>query len=249
MSRSDVLVEADWVEAHRDDPGVVLVEVDEDTSAYDKGHIRGAVKIDWKKDLQDPVRRDFVDRAGFEALLSERGISNDDTVILYGGNNNWFAAYAYWYFKLYGHDKVKLLDGGRKKWELDSRELVTDVPSLIDVRSPDEFAGRLLAPAHLPQEQAQRGGHVPTAKNVPWSKAAEDDGTFKSDDALRTLYGDAGVDFGVDTIAYCRIGERSAHTWFVMHELLGQPNVKNYDGSWTEYGSLVGVPIKLGDES
>ena len=279
MSRSDVLVDAEWVEAHRDDPGVVLVEVDEDTSAYDKGHIRGAVKIDWKKDLQDPVRRDFVDREGFAALLSERGISNDDTVILYGGNNNWFAAYAYWYFKLYGHKNVKLLDGGRKKWELDSRELVTEVPSrpatsytaqeqdssirafrdevvnaignknLIDVRSPDEFAGRLLAPAHLPQEQAQRGGHVPTARNVPWSKAAEDDGTFKSDDALQTLYTEAGVDFGIDTIAYCRIGERSAHTWFVMHELLGQPNVKNYDGSWTEYGSLVGVPIKLGDES
>jgi len=277
MSRSDVLVDADWVEAHRDDPGIVLVEVDEDTSAYDKGHIRGAVKIDWKKDLQDPVRRDFVDRAGFEALLSERGISNDDTVVLYGGNNNWFAAYAYWYFKLYGHHNVKLLDGGRKKWELDSRELVTDVPAraathykaqdqdtsirafrdevvaaigaknLIDVRSPDEFAGRLLAPAHLPQEQAQRGGHVPTARNIPWSKAAEEDGTFKSDDALRTLYSDAGVDFSNDTIAYCRIGERSAHTWFVFHELLGQPNVKNYDGSWTEYGSLVGVPIELGD--
>jgi thiosulfate/3-mercaptopyruvate sulfurtransferase len=279
MSRSDVLVDADWVEAHRDDPGVVLVEVDEDTSAYDKGHIRGAVKIDWKKDLQDPVRRDFVDQAGFAKLLSERGISNDDTVVLYGGNNNWFAAYAYWYFRLYGHQNVKLLDGGRKKWELESREQVTDVPqrpatsyqareqdtairafrdevvaaigvkNLVDVRSPDEFAGRLLAPAHLPQEQAQRGGHVPTAKNVPWSKAAEDDGTFKSDDALRTLYGDAGVDFGQDTIAYCRIGERSAHTWFVLHELLGQPNVKNYDGSWTEYGSLVGVPIAVGDES
>jgi thiosulfate/3-mercaptopyruvate sulfurtransferase len=279
MSRSDVLVDADWVEAHRDDPGVVLVEVDEDTSAYDKGHIRGAVKIDWKKDLQDPVRRDFVDRAGFAKLLSERGISNDDTVILYGGNNNWFAAYAYWYFKLYGHQNVRLLDGGRKKWELESRELVTDVPhraatsyqatdqdtairafrdevvaaigskNLVDVRSPDEFAGRLLAPAHLPQEQAQRGGHVPTARNVPWSKAAEDDGTFKSDEALRTLYRDAGVDFGTDTIAYCRIGERSAHTWFVLHELLGQPNVKNYDGSWTEYGSLVGVPIAVGDES
>jgi thiosulfate/3-mercaptopyruvate sulfurtransferase len=278
MSRSDVLVDADWVQAHLGDPGLVLVEVDEDTSAYDKGHIQGAVKIDWKQDLQDPVRRDFVDRAGFEKLLSERGISNDDTVILYGGNNNWFAAYAYWYFKLYGHHNVKLLDGGRKKWELDSRDMVTDVPSLpatsyhakdqdlairafrddvlaaignlnmVDVRSPDEFAGRLLAPAHLPQEQAQRGGHVPTAKNVPWSKAAEDDGTFKSDDALRTLYGDeAGLDFGKDTIAYCRIGERSAHTWFVLHELLGQPNVKNYDGSWTEYGSLVGVPIELGD--
>jgi thiosulfate/3-mercaptopyruvate sulfurtransferase len=277
MSRSDVLVDADWVEAHGSDPGVVLVEVDEDTSAYDKGHIRNAVKIDWKADLQDPVRRDFVDKAGFEALLSERGISNDDTVVLYGGNNNWFAAYAYWYFRLYGHRNVKLLDGGRKKWELESRELVTDVPqraktsyhaqeqdssirafrdevvaaigndNLVDVRSPDEFAGRLLAPAHLPQEQAQRAGHIPTAKNIPWSKAAEEDGTFKSDDALRTLYGDAGVDFGRDTIAYCRIGERSAHTWFVLHELLGQANVKNYDGSWTEYGSLVGVPIEIGD--
>jgi thiosulfate/3-mercaptopyruvate sulfurtransferase len=278
MSRPDVLVDADWVEAHLNDPGVVLVEVDEDTSAYDTGHIPGAVKIDWKKDLQDPVRRDFVDKAGFEALLSERGISNDDTVILYGGNNNWFAAYAYWYFRLYGHQNVKLLDGGRKKWELDSRELVKDVPdraatsyvataqdsairafrdevvaaigkqNLVDVRSPDEFAGRLLAPAHLPQESAQRAGHVPTAKNVPWSKAANEDGTFKSDDQLRTLYGDeAGVDFSKDTIAYCRIGERSAHTWFVLHELLDQPNVKNYDGSWTEYGSLVGVPIEVGD--
>jgi thiosulfate/3-mercaptopyruvate sulfurtransferase len=278
MSRPDVLVDADWVEAHLGDPGLVLVEVDEDTSAYDTGHIPGAVKIDWKKDLQDPVRRDFVDKAGFEALLSERGISNDDTVILYGGNNNWFAAYAYWYFRLYGHQNVKLLDGGRKKWELDSRELVKEVPdrpatsyvatdqdssirafrdevvsaigqrNLVDVRSPDEFAGRLLAPAHLPQESAQRGGHIPTAKNVPWSKAANEDGTFRSDDQLRALYGDeAGVDFSKDTIAYCRIGERSAHTWFVLHELLDQANVKNYDGSWTEYGSLVGVPIEVGD--
>jgi thiosulfate/3-mercaptopyruvate sulfurtransferase len=278
MSRPDVLVDADWVEAHKNDPGVAIVEVDEDTSAYDTGHIPNAIKIDWKKDLQDPVRRDFVDKAGFEALLSERGISNDDTVILYGGNNNWFAAYAYWYFKLYGHQNVKLLDGGRKKWELDSRELVKDLPdrpktsytaqeqdaairalrdevvaaigkrNLVDVRSPDEFSGRLLAPAHLPQEQAQRGGHIPTAKNVPWSKAANDNGTFRADDELRTLYGDeAGLDFAKDTIAYCRIGERSAHTWFVLHELLDQPNVKNYDGSWTEYGSLVGVPIELGD--
>jgi thiosulfate/3-mercaptopyruvate sulfurtransferase len=276
MSRSDALVDADWVQAHAGDPGVVLVEVDEDTSAYDKGHIRHAIKIDWKKDLQDPVRRDFVDRAGFEALMSARGIGNDDTVVLYGGNNNWFAAYAYWYFKLYGHEKVKLLDGGRKKWELESRELVTEVPqrpatsytardqdhsirafrdevvaaignrNLVDVRSPEEFSGRLLAPAHLPQEQAQRGGHIPTARNVPWSKAAEEDGTFKSDEALRELYRDAGVDLGRDTIAYCRIGERSAHTWFALHELLGQRNVKNYDGSWTEYGSLVGVPIEVG---
>jgi thiosulfate/3-mercaptopyruvate sulfurtransferase len=278
MSRSDVLVDADWVETHLDDPGVVLVEVDEDTTAYDKGHIRNAIKLDWKQDLQDPVRRDFVDRRGFEQLLSERGISNDDTVVLYGGNNNWFAAYAYWYFRLYGHRNVKLLDGGRKKWELESREMVTAVPqrsrtsyqateqdsslralrdevvdsigkrNLVDVRSPDEFTGKLLAPAHLPQEQAQRAGHIPTAKNVPWSKAANDDGTFKSDDDLRALYqGQAGLDFSKDTIAYCRIGERSAHTWFVLHELLGQPHVKNYDGSWTEYGSLVGVPIELGE--
>lgn len=272
------LVSAEWVEQHLNDPGVVLVEVDEDTSAYDKGHVRGAVKIDWKQDLQDPVRRDFVDREQFQALLSERGIANDHTVVLYGGNNNWFAAYAYWYFKLYGHEDVRLLDGGRKKWELDSRKLVTEVPqrprstyvareqdrsirafrdevvsaigdkNLVDVRSPDEFAGRLLAPAHLPQEQSQRAGHIPTARNIPWSKAANDDGTFKSVEELRALYEGAGLDLGRDTIAYCRIGERSAHTWFVLHELLGVPNVKNYDGSWTEYGSLVGVPIALGDE-
>src|SRR6202012_1136603 len=278
MSRSDVLVAADWVESHIGEPGFVIVEVDEDTSAYDKGHIPSAIKVDWKQDLQDPVRRDFVDKTGFEQLLSERGISNDDTVILYGGNNNWFAAYAYWYFKLYGHDKVLLLDGGRKKWELDSRELTRDVPdrpktsytakeqdpalralrdevitaigkrNLVDVRPRVGFSGGLLPPAHLPQERAQRGGHIPTAKNVPWSKAANEDGTFRSDGDLRELYGDeAGLDFSKDTIAYCRIGERSAHTWFVLHELLGQANVKNYDGSWTEYGSLVGVPIELGD--
>ena len=278
MSRADVLVSADWAEENLDAPGVVFVEVDEDTSAYDGGHIAGAVKLDWKTDLQDQVRRDFVTKAQFEALLSEKGIGNDDTVVLYGGNNNWFAAYAYWYFKLYGHDKVQLLDGGRKKWELDGRELSKDTVSrpatqyiakdqdssirafrdevvaaigtqnLVDVRSPDEFSGKLLAPAHLPQEQAQRAGHIPTAKNVPWSKAANDDGTFKPDDDLRKLYGDeAGLDFAKDTIAYCRIGERSAHTWFVLHELLGLPNVKNYDGSWTEYGSLVGVPIELGE--
>jgi thiosulfate/3-mercaptopyruvate sulfurtransferase len=278
MSRDTALVNAEWVESHLDDPHVVLVEVDEDTSSYDKGHIRGAVKLDWTTDLQDQVRRDFVSRQKFEQLLSEKGIGNDDTVVLYGGNNNWFAAYAYWYFKLYGHQDVKLLDGGRKKWELDSRELTDDVTqreatsyraqpqdksirafrdevvaaigsqNLIDVRSPDEFAGRLLAPAHLPQEQAQRAGHIPTAGNVPWSKAANDDGTFKSDDELRQLYRDAGLDESKDTIAYCRIGERSSHTWFVLHELLGLENVKNYDGSWTEYGSLVGVPIALGDE-
>ena len=278
MSRADALVSADWAEENLNTPGVVFVEVDEDTSAYDGGHIAGAVKLDWKTDLQDQVRRDFVSKEQFEKLLSEKGIGNDDAVILYGGNNNWFAAYAYWYFKLYGHQDVKLLDGGRKKWELDSRELTDEAPSreqtsytagqqdtsirafrdevveaigvknLVDVRSPDEYAGRLMAPAHLPQEQAQRAGHIPTAANVPWSKAANDDGTFKSDDELKELYSEAGVDWGKDTIAYCRIGERSSHTWFVFHELLDQPNVKNYDGSWTEYGSLVGVPVVLGDD-
>ncbi|MER6298662.1 sulfurtransferase [Kitasatospora sp. NPDC001539] len=276
MSRSDVLVDADWVQAHLDDPKVVIVEVDEDTSAYDKNHIRNAVRIDWKQDLQDPVRRDFIDQAGFEALLSAKGIANDDTVVLYGGNNNWFASYAYWYFKLYGHGDVRLLDGGRKKWELDSRDLVAEVPvrpateykaqaadssirafrddviaaignlNLVDVRSPDEFSGKLLAPAHLPQEQSQRPGHVPSARNIPWAKNANDDGTFKSDEELKALYEAEGIDLAKDTIAYCRIGERSALTWFVLHELLGQQNVKNYDGSWTEYGSLVGVPIELG---
>ena len=276
MSRADVLVDADWVEAHLDDASVVLVEVDEDTSAYDRGHIKGAVRLDWKTELQDQVRRDFVDKGQFEQLLSAKGIGNDDTVVLYGGNNNWFAAYAYWYFKLYGHADVKLMDGGRKKWELDGRELVEDVPqrettsytaqeqdrsirafrdevvdaigskNLVDVRSPDEFSGKLLAPAHLPQEQSQRPGHVPTAINIPWSKAANEDGTFKSDDELRQLYAQEGYDEGRATIAYCRIGERSSHTWVVLHELLGYGDVKNYDGSWTEYGSLIGVPIELG---
>ncbi|REF36132.1 sulfurtransferase [Thermasporomyces composti] len=279
MSRRDsVLVSADWVESHLDDPNVVLIEVDEDTSAYDKGHIKGAIKLDWKKDLQDPVRRDFVGKEAFEKLLSERGVANDHTVVLYGGNNNWFAAYAYWYFKLYGHEDVRLLDGGRKKWELDSRPLVQEVPerqptqyrakdpdlsirafrdevvaaigqkNLVDVRSPEEYSGKLLAPAHLPQEVAQRPGHVPTAVNVPWSKAANEDGTFKSNEELREIYAQAGVDFNKSTIAYCRIGERSSHTWFVLHELLGLEDVKNYDGSWTEYGSLVGVPVVVGEE-
>jgi len=278
MSRSEVLVDAEWALAHLDDSKVVFVEVDEDTAAYETNHIRGAIRIDWKKDLQDGVRRDFVSKEAFEALLGSKGIANDDTVVLYGGNNNWFASYAYWYFKLYGHQDVRLLDGGRKKWELDGRELVADVPertattyvaseqnsairafrddvikaigveNLVDVRSPDEYAGRLLAPAHLPQEQSQVAGHIPTAANIPWSKAANEDGSFKSDDELKALYQGAGVDFAKDTIAYCRIGERSAHSWFVLHELLGLENVRNYDGSWTEYGSLVGVPVALGDE-
>ncbi|MXP23241.1 sulfurtransferase [Gordonia sp. HNM0687] len=277
MARSDVLVSADWAEQNLNADKTVFVEVDEDTSAYDGGHIAGAVKLDWKTDLQDPVRRDFVDADQFSKLLSERGIANDDTVVLYGGNNNWFAAYAYWYFKLYGHNDVKLLDGGRKKWELDGRPLSTDSVSrpatsykaaepdtsirafrdevvdaigaknLVDVRSPDEFTGKILAPAHLPQEQSQRPGHIPSAINVPWSKAANEDGTFKSDDDLAELYKDAGLDGEKETIAYCRIGERSSHTWFVLKELLGHQNVKNYDGSWTEYGSLVGVPVELGE--
>ncbi|MGH3511210.1 MAG: sulfurtransferase, partial [Pseudonocardiaceae bacterium] len=234
MSREDVLVTPDWAEQNLNTKGIVFVEVDEDTAAYDTGHIPGAVKIDWKTDLQDPVVRDFVDKGAFEKLLSDKGISNDDTVVLYGGNNNWFAAYAYWYFKLYGHRDVKLLDGGRKKWELDGRTLNTDEVSrpatsytaqdqnltirafrqeavdainnknLVDVRSPDEFSGKIMAPAHLPQEQAQRPGHIPTALNVPWSKAANEDGTFKSDDELRALYGAAGLDESKSTIAYCR---------------------------------------------
>ncbi|RBY81883.1 sulfurtransferase [Blastococcus sp. TF02A-26] len=274
MSRNDVLVTVDWVQEHLGEPGLVLVEVDEDASAYDGGHIEGAVKLDWKQDLQDPLRRDYIDKSAFEALLSSKGIGNDDTVVLYGGNNNWFAAYAYWYFKIYGHQDVKLMDGGRKKWELDGRPLSKDAverpatsytagepdlsirafrdevvaaignKNLVDVRSPDEFSGKILAPAHLPQEQSQRPGHVPTAINIPWSKAANEDGTFKSDEELTKLYAEQGFDDSKETIAYCRIGERSSHTWFVLQELLGKKNVKNYDGSWVEYGSLVGVPIE-----
>ena len=274
MSRNDVLVTVDWAQDNLGQPGIVFVEVDEDTSAYDGGHLEGAVKLDWKQDLQDPLRRDYLDKTAFDALLSSRGISNDDTVVLYGGNNNWFAAYAYWYFKLYGHRDVKLMDGGRKKWELDGRPLSKDAvarpatqyvasepdlsirafrdevvaaigsKNLVDVRSPDEFSGKILAPAHLPQEQSQRAGHVPTAINIPWSKAANEDGTFKSDEQLAALYGEQGFDDSRETIAYCRIGERSSHTWFVLSELLGKKNVKNYDGSWVEYGSLVGVPIE-----
>jgi thiosulfate/3-mercaptopyruvate sulfurtransferase len=276
MSREDVLVTADWAEKNLGTEGIVFVEVDEDTTAYDGGHVPGAVKINWTTELQDPVRRDIVTKEQLEQLLSAKGIGNDDLVVLYGGNNNWFAAYAYWELKLYGHDNLKLLDGGRKKWELDGRTLTADVPNrpattytakdpdlsirafrdevvesigtknLIDVRSPDEFSGKILAPAHLPQEQSQRPGHVPSAINIPWSKAANEDGTFKSDEELRELYGEEGYDEGKATIAYCRIGERSSHTWVVLHELLGYSDVKNYDGSWTEYGSLIGVPIELG---
>ena len=276
MSRQDVLVTADWAESNLGADGIVFLEVDEDTTAYDGGHLPGAVRVNWTTELQDPVRRDIVSKEQFEQLLAAKGVGNDDTVVLYGGNNNWFAAYAYWEFRLYGHRDVKLLDGGRKKWELDGRTLTTDEvdrpattytaqepdlsirafrdevvdaigrKNLVDVRSPDEFSGKILAPAHLPQEQSQRPGHVPSAINIPWSKAANEDGTFKSDEQLKELYSDAGYDDGRPTIAYCRIGERSSHTWVVLHELLGHSDVKNYDGSWTEYGSLIGVPIELG---
>jgi thiosulfate/3-mercaptopyruvate sulfurtransferase len=273
----DVLVSTDWVEEHKDDADVAIVEVDEDTEAYGRGHIPGAIAWNWRTDLQDPLKRDFISQEGLSELLSKSGISDDTQIILYGGNNNWFAAYAYWYLQYYGHANAKLMDGGRKKWELEGRELTDDVPSrpatsytakdpntairayrddvlsaigkqnLVDVRSPQEFAGELLAPPHLPQESAMVPGHVPSAKNIPWSKTVrEDDGTFKSTEELKELYNEEGVDLAKDTIAYCRIGERSAHTWFVLHELLGVPNVRNYDGSWTEYGSLVGVPVEKG---
>jgi thiosulfate/3-mercaptopyruvate sulfurtransferase len=276
MSREDVLATAQWAENNLNTPGVVFVEVDEDTTAYDNGHIPGAVKLDWREDLQDQVRRDFVNQEGFEKLLSAKGISNNDQVILYGGNNNWFAAYAYWYFKLYGHEGVQLLDGGRKKWELDGRTLSADkidrtpttyqakkpdtsirafrdevitsigAKNYVDVRSPDEFAGKLLAPAHLPQEVAQVPGHIPGALNVPWAKVANEDGTFKPEEEIKELYADAGLDESKATVTYCRIGERSSIAWFALHELLGHQDVKNYDGSWTEYGSLVGVPVETG---
>jgi thiosulfate/3-mercaptopyruvate sulfurtransferase len=276
MSRETALVTADWVAENLNNPAVVIVEVDEDTALYAQGHIENALTFNWREDLQDGLRRDIISKEGFEALLSKSGISNETTVILYGGNNNWFAAYAYWYFKLYGHQEVRLLDGGRKRWELDARPFVTAVPTrtatryvakdqdlslrafrdeviaaigvknIVDVRSPAEFSGELAAPAHLPQEGGQVKGHVPSAKNIPWSKAANEDGTFKSDAELKDIYTTAGVDLGKDTIAYCRIGERSAFSWFVLHELLGVTNVKNYDGSWTEYGSLVGVPVEIG---
>jgi thiosulfate/3-mercaptopyruvate sulfurtransferase len=276
MSREDVLVTTDWAEKNLGAEGVVFVEVDEDSTAYDGGHIPGAVRLTWSTELTDPIRRDVLTKEDFAAVLSAKGISNDDTVVLYGGNNNWFAAYAYWEFKLYGHQNVKLIDGGRKKWELDGRTLTTEVverpatnyvaqdqdltirafrdeviasigvKNLVDVRSPDEFSGKIFAPAHLPQEVSQRRGHVTSAINVPWSKAANEDGTFKSDEELTALYAEAGFDTSKTTIAYCRIGERSSHTWFVLRELLGYQDVKNYDGSWVEYGSLVGVPIELG---
>ncbi len=274
----EVLVETDWLEAHLTEPTIRIIEVDEDTTAYDKGHIEGAAKWNWTTDLHVAVGRDFQDQSGFSRLLSEAGVGSDTTVVLYGGNNNWFAAYAYWLLKLRGFDQVKLLNGGRKKWELESRELTQDVPNhpstgyaitgaerpkirvfrdevigkvggtagFVDVRSPEEYRGEKLAPDHLPQEQSQVPGHIVGAANIPWVQAANDDGTFKSADELRALYGAQGITPDREVIAYCRIGERSSHTWFALQELLGYANVKNYDGSWTEYGSLVGAPVELG---
>ncbi len=277
---TDALVTTDWVVEHLNDPGVVIAEVDEDATAYHTSHIPGAVGFDWKADFQDPVRRTFLDADGFAKLMDSRGISNDDHVVLYGGNNNWFAAYAYWYFKIYGHDKVSLMDGGRKLWELQGRELTseetkvatssgyttsepnTDIrarrdqilsefvgasgnKALVDVRSPAEFSGELIAPPHLPNEGAQVPGHIPGAANVPWATAVNPDtGQFLPAEELRRIYGEKGVTEDKEVAAYCRIGERSAHTWFVLHEILGFPNVRNYDGSWTEYGSLVDVPVE-----
>ncbi|MGH2636220.1 MAG: sulfurtransferase [Actinomycetota bacterium] len=273
----DALVETGWLEEHLDDAGHRVIEVDEDTQAYEKGHIRGAVGWNWNTDLHTKVGREYVSRQELSDLLSRAGVGDGTTVVLYGGNNNWFAAYAYWILKLRGFENVKLLNGGRKKWELESRELTQDVPShdptgiaiggaerpdiralrdevlgkleasaFVDVRSPEEFRGEKLAPDHLPQEQAQVPGHIPGAANVPWVKAANDDGTFKSADELKALYDAEGVTGDREVIAYCRIGERSSHTWFALTELLGYGNVKNYDGSWTEYGSLVAAPVEKG---
>jgi thiosulfate/3-mercaptopyruvate sulfurtransferase len=273
----DALVETDWLEEHLNDDGVRVIEVDEDTTAYEKGHIPGAVGWNWSTDLHAEVGRDYVDQAGLSDLLSKAGVGDGTTVVLYGGNNNWFAAYAYWIAKLRGFDNIKLLNGGRKKWELESREQTSEVPAhtatgfaisgsehpeiralrdevigkvgssaLVDVRSPEEFRGEKIAPDHLPQEQAQVPGHIPGAANIPWAKAANDDGTFRSADELKALYGGEGVTSDREVIAYCRIGERSSHTWFALQELLGYGNVKNYDGSWTEYGSLVGAPVEKG---
>ena len=271
-----VLVSTEWLAGHLDDDNLVIAEVDEKPDLYDTGHIAGAVNLHWRNDLQDPVVRDVVDQPSFERLMASRGIANDTTVVLYGDRNNWFAAYAYWYLKLYGHENVLIVDGGRDKWVAEGRELVTDAPApdttsynasprndefrayqpqvrewidaddyvLVDVRSPAEFSGELYSAAGYEQEGAQRSGHIPGAKSIPWSTTVNEDATFKSADALRELYEGKGITPDRNVVAYCRIGERSAHTWFVLSELLGYETVRNYDGSWTEWGSLVGVPIE-----
>jgi thiosulfate/3-mercaptopyruvate sulfurtransferase len=271
----DVLVETDWLAEHLNDDDIRIVEVDENPALYADAHIPGAIGFDWKKDLQDQVKRDFLGPDEFGALFGSRGISNDHTIVLYGDRNNWFAAYTYWYLTYYGHDKVLLVNGPREKWINEGRETTSDVPSypattfsakpgdeairakrdevlsiigdgvaLVDVRSPQEYSGELIAMAGYEQEGAQRGGHIPGAASIPWAQAVKEDGTFKSADDLRELYAGKGVFDQDRIIAYCRIGERSAHTWFVLHELLGEDDVKNYDGSWTEWGNLVDVPIE-----
>ncbi len=275
MEREKVLVTTEWVQEHLDDPAIRLIEVDVDTTMYEQGHLPGAVGFNWQSQLQDPVRRDILSKSELESLLSSHGIANEHTLILYGDNNNWFAAYAFWLLKLYGHEDVRLMDGGRKKWVEEGRPLTTEIPhypattyrakepdltiraflpqvmeslnradvALVDVRSPQEFTGELLAPPGL-METAQRGGHIPGAQNIPWSQAVREDGTFKSVEELRQLYASKGITPDKRVIAYCRIGERSSHTWFVLKYLLGYPEVRNYDGSWTEWGNLVGAPIE-----
>ncbi len=273
----DVLVDASWLSEHLNDESIRIVEVDENPALYAEAHIPGAIGFDWQKDLQDPVRRDFLGPQAFGELFATHGVSNDHTIVLYGDRNNWFAAYTYWYLKYYGHDQVLLLNGPREKWISDGRPTTAELPShapasftaqtgddtirarreevlaaidastkLVDVRSPSEFAGEVISPAGYEQEGAQRGGHIPSAASVPWVQAVREDGTFRSAEELRKIYADKGVLSGDDIIAYCRIGERSAHTWFVLHELLGEDRVKNYDGSWTEWGNLVGVPVETG---
>jgi thiosulfate/3-mercaptopyruvate sulfurtransferase len=269
-----VLVTTDWLAEHLGDEGVVVGEVDENPDLYDEGHIPGAIKLHWREDLQDPVERDLVEKDAFEQLMGSRGISNETTIVLYGDKNNWFAAYAYWYLKIYGHEDVRILDGGRQKWIDESRELTIDEPqvspasysarerdetirarrdavretigrdALVDVRSPQEYSGELIAAPGYEQEGAQRAGHIPSAQSIPWAQAVKDDGTFKSADELRELYGAKGITPDRSVTAYCRIGERSAHTWFVLRELLGYEDVRNYDGSWTEWGNLIDVPIE-----
>ena len=283
----EVLVTTEWVAQHLDDPTVRIVEADEDPLLYEAvGHIPNAAKLDWHVDVQDPVRRDFVDKAAFEALLSRYGIGNDTTVVFYGDKNNWYAAYSYWLFKLYGHRDARLMNGGRTLWEAENRPYTKDVPqltatsytaqepnlairafrrqveslleggqvsgggaALVDVRSPDEYSGKLVHMVNYPQEGASRGGHIPGAQSIPWATAANADGTFKSAEELEAIYGGKGITPDKEIFAYCRIGERSAHTWFVLTQLLGYPNVRNYDGSWTEWGNLVGAPIKQGEDA